>query len=95
MFGYPCCFANGNMFMGLHEQRFILRLPPGQHAELLAAGGSQFEPVAGRPMRGYAALPAAVVADRDALKAWVDRAFTHALSLPPKEKKAPRRKQAE
>ena len=21
MFGYPCCFVNGNMFTGLHEQR--------------------------------------------------------------------------
>lgn len=26
MFGYPCAFVNGNMFVGLHEQNLIMRL---------------------------------------------------------------------
>ena len=26
MFGYPAAFVNGNMFAGLHEARFVLRL---------------------------------------------------------------------
>ena len=36
MFGYPAGFVNGNMFMGLHQENMVLRLPDGPRAELLA-----------------------------------------------------------
>lgn len=26
MFGYPCAFVNGKMFVGLHEENLIMRL---------------------------------------------------------------------
>src|SRR5689334_10471893 len=26
MFGWPCCFVNGNLFAGLHKQSMIFRL---------------------------------------------------------------------
>ena len=26
MFGWPCCFVNGNLFSGLHKQSMIFRL---------------------------------------------------------------------
>ena len=27
MFGWPCCFVNGNLFAGLHKENMIFRLP--------------------------------------------------------------------
>ena len=45
MFGYPAGFVNGNMFMGLHQENMVLRLPDGPRAELLAIeGAATFEP---------------------------------------------------
>ena len=29
MFGYLCCFVNGNLFAGLHKRNMIFRLPAG------------------------------------------------------------------
>jgi hypothetical protein len=26
MFGWPCCFVNGNLFTGLHKQNIMFRL---------------------------------------------------------------------
>jgi TfoX/Sxy family transcriptional regulator of competence genes len=92
MFGMPCAFANGNMFVGLFEERLMVRLDEPARGELSAAGGEQFAPM-GRPMREYVVVPAGVVADETALAGWVDRAFRFASSLPakaPKPKKAKR-----
>lgn len=85
MFGYPCLFVNGNLVTGLHEQRWMVRLGDADRAELLGLpGAGPFEPMAGRPMKGYAVLPADVVADDDALEAWLRRSIAFGLSLPPK-----------
>jgi len=88
MFGYPAAFVGGNMFAGLHEHRFVLRLGETDGAELLALGGSAFEPMAGRPMRGYVVAPPSLLADRAALGRWVGRALAHGASLPSKQPKA-------
>jgi TfoX/Sxy family transcriptional regulator of competence genes len=85
MFGYPAAFVNGNMASGLHESNWFVRLSEADAAELTAAGGGPFEPMPGRPMRGYTVLPASVAADPDAAAAWVDRALEHVASLPPKK----------
>ena len=87
MFGNLAAFVNGNMFTGLHQANWIVRLPPDALQELIGAGGKQFEPMPGRPMTGFAALPADVLADDDAIRRWVDRAFAHASSMPPKKGK--------
>jgi TfoX/Sxy family transcriptional regulator of competence genes len=84
MFGYPAAFANGYMFTGLHEDRWVIRLPDQAQAELAAMGATQFEPMPGRPMRGFLIVPRSLVADSDALIPWLDRAREHVLSLPPK-----------
>ncbi len=57
MFGYPACFAGGHLVTSLHEDRWIVRLPEADIAELAGLGGMPFEPMAGRPMRGFMALP--------------------------------------
>ncbi len=90
MFGFPACFLRGNMFMGLHQRNMILRLSPEHRAELIGAGGAQFEPMPGRPMKEYVTVPEAVLADDEALRAWVTRAYEFALSLTPKAPKSRR-----
>lgn len=89
MFGYPCCFVNGNMFAGLYRENMIIRLPNGQRKELLKVNGARvFEPMPGRPMREYVAVPPLLLADEDALRGWIDKSLEYARTLPAKAKKA-------
>lgn len=92
MFGYPAAFLPaGHMVTGLHGSSWIVRLGEDEGAALRAAGGVDFEPMPGRPMRGFLSLPTDIVADDDALVDWIGRARAHAGSLPPKK---PRKKRA-
>lgn len=93
MFGFPCAFVNGNMFVGLHEDNLILRLSEEDRAEMIEAHGTRlFEPFPGRTMREYAVVPPTVRDDAAALGAWIDRSLSYASALPPKVKKPPRKK---
>jgi TfoX/Sxy family transcriptional regulator of competence genes len=87
MFGMPAAFVNGNMFAGVHQTDIVVRLPEAKRAEIAQAGASQFEPMAGRPMREYMVVPASMHADTAALSAWVGEAFRFGMSLPVKEAK--------
>src|SRR5690348_3631491 len=72
MFGYPAAFVNGNMFAGLHTSNMVVRLPEAPLREFLALDGAKpFEPMPGRPMKGYAVVPPALLADKPALSAWL------------------------
>jgi TfoX/Sxy family transcriptional regulator of competence genes len=84
MFGQPAAFVNGNMATGLFATGWFVRLADADTAELTAAGGGPFEPMAGRPMRGYTMLPPEIAADAEVAGAWVDRAIVHVQGLPPK-----------
>jgi len=87
MFGFPAGFIHGNMFMGLHQENMILRLPEKSRTELLAVGGAKlFEPMPGRPMREYLVVPASIVHNREKLGKWVSEALEYATSLEPKTK---------
>jgi TfoX/Sxy family transcriptional regulator of competence genes len=90
MFGYPAAFANGHLFTGLFEDQWFVRLPDDALDELAALGGVTFSPMPGRPMRAYLGMPAEILGDAGMRRAWLERAFAFATSLPPKEKK-PRR----
>jgi TfoX/Sxy family transcriptional regulator of competence genes len=90
MFGYPAGFIGGNMATGLHQESWIVRLPEDLRAERLDAGWSTFEPMAGRPMREYLALPSDVAGDPEAAREWVERAADYVRTLPPKAPKAPK-----
>jgi TfoX/Sxy family transcriptional regulator of competence genes len=90
MFGYPAGFVGGNMTTGLHQDSWIVRLDEEDRAERLAEGWSTFEPMPGRAMREYVALPPVVAADPDQARAWVERAADYVRTLPqkvPKQKK--------
>jgi TfoX/Sxy family transcriptional regulator of competence genes len=84
MFGYPAGFVGGNMAFGLHQESFIVRLPDDAREGRLEAGWTQFEPMPGRPMREYVALPSEVVDDPDQARAWAERAAAYVRTLPPK-----------
>ena len=87
MFGYPAGFVNGNLFMGLFEDDVILRLPDSQRQELLIANKAKlFEPMPGRPMREYVAVPNALTCNKSELAAWVAKSFKYGASLKPKSK---------
>ncbi|HUJ73888.1 MAG TPA: TfoX/Sxy family protein [bacterium] len=87
MFGYPCAFLHGNMFMGLYREDLVLRLPEEQRARLLATReAGPFEPMPGRPMREYLALASSLVEDTPRLLPWVRAACAYADTLPPKVK---------
>lgn len=90
MFGYPAGFVGGHMVTGLHRDSWIVRLPEGARRERQAEGWSIFEPMPGRAMREYVALPDNVIADPDAARAWVERAADYGRSMPAKQPKTPR-----
>ena len=84
MFGYPAAFVNGNLCCGTFQSQLMLRLPDAAGAELAAQGGRPFEPMAGRPMKGYLAIDPADFSDEAAIRAWLERAADFTRTLPPK-----------
>jgi hypothetical protein len=75
------------MFTGIFASGWFVRLPDDARDELAAAGGAPFEPMAGRPMRGYLLLPPGMAADTEVAMPWVMRALEHAQQLPAKKKR--------
>ena len=88
MFGYPAVFVNGNMFAGLHEDRLVLRLADDAIGEMKKRGARDFEPMAGRPMKGWIVVPHEVLADAGLTRRWISRAFEHVSEMPRKAKKS-------
>ena len=93
MFGFPAAFVNGNLFAGLFEDSFMVRLAEADRDELRAAHqAAPFEPMPGRPMREYMLIPGPVLADQPALRRWIDRSLAYAAALPAKKTKSRARK---
>ncbi len=88
MFGYPCAFVAGNLFMGLHQEAMILRLSEDDRATFLGLGGAAiFEPMPGRPMREYVVVPPPLLDRTATLSRWIRRALDYAASVPSKKTK--------
>jgi hypothetical protein len=86
MFGYPAAFVGGNLVTSLFHDHWVVRLPDADRERLLAMDGSgPFEPMPGRPMKGFAVVPPSVVADDAALDPWLERAIAHGRSMPAKK----------
>ena len=94
MFGSPTFFINNNMFAGVHQRTIILRLSESDRNEILATHtqAKQFEPMPGRFMKEYIALPEALGDNEAVLGEWLERAYRYTSSLPPKEPKRRARK---
>jgi len=85
MFGYPALFVGGNLVTGLFADRWMIRLGADDLGTMLEMpGGGPFEPMAGKPMKGYAKLPEAVVADDAVLDDWMRRSIAFGGTLPAK-----------
>jgi len=94
MFGYPAAFVNGRMFAGLHEDRLVLRLDDQAIAAAKRRGAIDFEPMSGRAMTGWVAVPRRLLADEDVVRGWIDAAFRHVASIPAKKPRGGRRPRA-
>ena len=85
MFGYPALFVGGNLVTGLFADSWMIRLAEADLAEILTLpGAAAFSPMPGRTMKGYAVLPADIVADDVALDGWLARAIGFGKTLPAK-----------
>jgi TfoX/Sxy family transcriptional regulator of competence genes len=89
MFGYPCCFLNNNMFAGVYKDVIIVRLPEKERVQALAEhkGIKIFEPVPGRVMKEYLALPEKIFRDKKIFDELVAQSIKYVSVLPKKEKK--------
>ena len=85
MFGFPAAFVGGNMATSLFRDRWIVRLPPDEIGAALADGAESFEPMPGKPMNGFVAVPRADVEDDARIAAWVERGIARAAAMPPKK----------
>ena len=88
MFGYPCAFKHGNMFMGLHRENMFLRLSKEDREIFLELGQArQFEPIPRRVMREYVVIPTWMLKNVKELKEWITKSLSYVSSLPPKKRK--------
>ncbi|MCI4348595.1 MAG: TfoX/Sxy family protein [Thermoplasmata archaeon] len=85
VFGQPAAFANGNMFFGVFGPDIFLRLPETDLAEAAKGEGARpFEPMPGRPMRGYCVLSHELLSDRRKFGALLASSLEFAGHLPAK-----------
>jgi TfoX/Sxy family transcriptional regulator of competence genes len=89
MFGFPVCFTNGHMFLGLFESQVFIRLSDQLRAALETRTGPlrHLEPMPGRPMKEYFVLPASFYSSEKDFAALIADAAAHAKGLPAKAKK--------
>lgn len=88
VFGNPAAFVHGNMFFGVFADHVFVRLTAGTGSPPEgAAKFPAFEPMPGRPMRGYFLLPDSILKDRSASRKWVERSLAFASALPAKKPK--------
>lgn len=88
LFGCPCAFVNGNMFIKLHQEQFAIRLSSNdRNAALDQKIGSVFAPIQGRVMKEYIALSPEIINNQDQLVEMIAKSYLFVTTLPPKEKK--------
>ena len=88
MFGYPCGFANGNMFTGLFATQLFVRLREDDRVAMIENKGAKpFEPMPGRVMKEYIVVPPDVLKRTQALKRLLSQSLDFAKTLKPKEKR--------
>jgi TfoX/Sxy family transcriptional regulator of competence genes len=94
MFGGVAAKVNGKVFAGLFGLSVIIWLPEPERAEALALeGASRFDPMGdGRAKSDKVMLPEAMMRKPAELKKWIRRAFKAAGKLPPKAKKAKKKR---
>ena len=90
MFGYPCSFVNGNMFMGLFQDTLFIRLSESDREQFLRLKDTHhLEPIPGRKLKEYVVAPKWMFSKPNLLNKWIEQSLTYLLRLPPKTKKKP------
>ena len=87
MFGNLGAFVNGNMFAGVCGSEVMIRLPEAEREKLKQEPWTGVFAPMDRPMKEYVTLGPGWRARTDEASSWMERAFEHTASLPPKEKK--------
>ncbi|HEY1632804.1 MAG TPA: TfoX/Sxy family protein [Rhizomicrobium sp.] len=91
MFGGIGAYADGRMFASLSDAGLALKLGDAAHAELLKLKGAkplQYEP--GAPVsKTYVVVPDAMLADRRALRGWIEKSANFVKTLTPKKPRKP------
>jgi TfoX/Sxy family transcriptional regulator of competence genes len=87
MFGNLAAFVNGNMFTGLFGEDLFVRVDVSDRERLIEEGGTDFSPMAGRPMKGYVTLAPGWAERQDATRGWIVRSLEFGRTLPGKEPK--------
>jgi len=89
MFGAVAYFVNNNMFAGAHQNELFLRLPADDRQKLMQEYDevSAFEPMPGKKMAEYVAVPDSVSSQPGMLSLWIDRSYRYASALAPKQRK--------
>ena len=86
MFGYPAAFVGGNLATSLFHDRWVVRLPDDEIESAKSRGAASFEPIPGKPMKGFVLVPPDDVGDDRRIRGWVERGLARARSMPPKKK---------
>ena len=90
MFGSPVWFFQNNMFAGAHQEEIFLRLGAEDRVACLGEEGVvPFTPM-GRMMKEYVSIPRSLLSSA-AFAGWLDKSWAYVASLPPKEKKKPKK----
>ena len=85
MFGNIAAFVNGNLFAGLFGEDLFVRLPDDEQELVIKRGGSEFQPMPGRAMKGYVTVPPRWRQEPDSATVWITRALEWSRLLPAKE----------
>ena len=93
MFGGLCFTVNGNMACGVMKNDLLVRVPEPDFAKLLKEPGARtFDIMKGRTPKGFMVVDGKAISTDPTLKKWVARGVTVATSLPPKARKAKKKK---
>ena len=84
MFGGLAFMLNGNMSVGIHQDRLMVRVGPEGYEDALERPHCKPMDITGRPMKGWVMVDAEGVADDAELDAWVQLGVEFASSLPDK-----------
>jgi TfoX/Sxy family transcriptional regulator of competence genes len=84
-FGCPVYLVAGKMFAGIYRNSVFLRLTEGNRKELLGISDVMrpFEPLPGRIMREYVAIPDTLCSKKVFLGLWLMRSHAYVITLPP------------
>ena len=84
MFGGLAFMLNGNMSVGIHQDRLMVRVGPEGYEDALEHPHCNPMDITGRPMKGWVMVDAEGIAADAELDAWVQLGVEFASNLPAK-----------